>query len=384
MNKDLHTIKEVRNKNLARVLQRIWQAKEITRADLSRELHLSRSAVSSLVEELLTAALVNESHVGESSGGRPPIVLQIDTQHRQVIGVDMGSSHIQVISTDLMGNIIHNEYVDFDCQNHPVETVQQIITLITKCQISNATIIGIGIAVPCPIDDNEMSYRILPKWKSTSLYRSLYEYFKVPIFLDNDANLGALAEKWWGLGQKNMSFVFLKIATGVGAGIINNGLLVKGNNNYAGEIGHIPVSTDPNKKCRCGLIGCFETYINSTNIRTLELQLTQNSVDTHTLILEGHDTLPAYITHYILQILIILNNILNPQKIILWSPLLQENPRYRQHLEDSLKKTNFWSPLQVEDIMLSQLGESAIAKGAMTLVLDTILQSPSLITQKQQ
>lgn len=371
LNQESH-LQQIRQNNLSRVLYTIWSEEHISRADLARHLQLSRSAISSLVDELMDAGVIHESHVGKSSGGRPPIALQLVENQHQIIGVDMGSSHIQVVTMNLNGVIKNSQLVDFDCQTQPRETINKIIELIEQTQTENIATLGIGVAVPCPIQEDQLSARILPSWKDYSLKNSLEDYFSVPVLLDNDANLGALAEKWWGAGQNHDSFVFLKIATGVGAGIINRGKLVKGSNSFAGEIGHIPVSTT--YQCRCGMTGCLEAHIGSVSLLTIKKTRA---------FLPNHPDIFSYFAHYLSQSLAIIINLLNPEKIILLCPHFDDSPEYFINLKQAMKGKNLWNPFALDNIILSSLQNEAISIGAATIVLEEIFKNPLVFIPNQ-
>ena len=358
-------LQQIRQNNLSRVLYTVWSEKHISRAQLARRLHLSRSAISSLVDELMESNIIHESHIGKSSGGRPPIVLQFAKDQYQIMGVDMGSSHIQVVSMSLDGTVQNEQLIDFDCQTQPRQAVLKIIELIEQVRLPGIPVLGIGVAAPCPVQEDQLSSRILPSWKDHCLKSHLEEHFALPVLLENDANLGALAEKWWGAGQDNDSFIFLKVATGVGAGIINHGKLVKGSNSFAGEVGHIPVSAT--YQCRCGMTGCLEAHIGSVSLarlkKTGEFQ-------------PSHPDIFSYFAHYLSQSIAIIINLLNPEKIILFCPHFEDSPEYFSSLRESMKGKNLWNPFVLDNIIPSPLQNEAISIGAATLVLEEVFQNP--------
>ena len=129
--------------------------------------------------------------------------------------------------------------------------------------VQPSQVLGIGVAVPSPVDQErpgELLPLIVPKWKGYNIATHLEGSFKRPVFVDNDANLGALAELWWGAGSSARDLAYIKVATGVGAGLIINGRIFRGSGGIAGEIGH--TSIDPNgPQCICGLKGCLTTFI---------------------------------------------------------------------------------------------------------------------------
>ena len=143
--------KKMKTHNLSQILRAIWKNESITRVELSRRLGLSRSAVTSFVQHLLEQGMIEEAHAQRSIGGRPPITLRINSKRFQLIGVDMGSSHLQAISLNLTGDVLWSVYKSFDCCGDPIGTIRMIEQLIDQCLVPDIQLLGIGVAVPCPV-----------------------------------------------------------------------------------------------------------------------------------------------------------------------------------------------------------------------------------------
>ena len=142
-------------------------------------------------------------------------------------------------------------------------------------------VLGIGVAVPSPVDHDrpgELLPLVVPNWKGYNIATHLEAAFERPVFVDNDANLGALAELWWGSGTSTRDLAYIKVATGVGAGLIIDGRIFRGSAGIAGEIGH--TSIDPNgPQCICGLKGCLTTFIGTPRSERATNQLSANAPD---------------------------------------------------------------------------------------------------------
>ncbi|MFT6146410.1 MAG: putative NBD/HSP70 family sugar kinase, partial [bacterium] len=264
---------QVRHHNSGLLLRMVWDDETgLSRADLARGSGLSRSTVSAIVADLVDAGLVVESHIERHRSGRPPMVLQFNDQRQLIAGVEIGCSHVSAVLTDLRGRVLGTRRSDVAVQVDPTSTLARVVQDIRSlCQAANVSVdslLGVGVGVPCPLDQSEpnrLSERILPAWNGTNVGRELYMELGVPLFISNDANLGALAEAWWGAGIDQQSIVFVKVATGVGAGIVVDGEVFSGSSGMAGEIGHTTV--DPNGRlCRCGLSGCLEAEVGSQAI----------------------------------------------------------------------------------------------------------------------
>jgi predicted NBD/HSP70 family sugar kinase len=391
----------VRAHNAALLLNLAWESKGISRAELARQTGLSRSTVSDIVSELLQQGLIEESHVARSTGGRPPIVLRFRDERFRLIGVEMGASHISAVVTDVRGLprvVFHCEH---DVQNDPDGAIRLTERTIERCIRSVSSeqhIVGIGVAVPCPIDPqlpDQLSRRILPKWQGVQLGKILRARFPQPIFIDNDANLGALAERWWGAGRLDPDFAFVKVATGVGAGIIIDGHIYRGSGGIAGEIGHTIVEAQ-GPRCRCGLSGCLEALIGADALLQQLQKLKNTHPDSALAKIEDPrltdlvqcakhgDTLAIKIIaragHALGGAIANLLNIFNPATIILGGSLTRAGEDLLKPIRETVQKRALWHSIADTRILISTLGEEAIALGAATQVLAAALTQPTLFS----
>ena len=391
----LHSSDLVRTFNTVRVQRMIWASNGISRAQLARDCGLSRSTVTLVVNELSELGLVQESHLAASSGGRPPIVLKWVEDSHQLIGIDIGSSHVTALIANMSGTVVRSEHIELNVNDNPQKTISYINAIISDFIAgANVAVLGIGIALPCPVPTNgsgTLNNNIMPKWSGIRLQSLLEKEHGIPVFIDNDANLGALAELWWGKCKMVSDFAFVKLDTGVGAGIFTNGQLLRGKDGLSGEIGHIAISrTGP--KCRCGQLGCLEAWIGKESLERSALYLQRpNTIDVQTQRPSINDLMTAYINddahakttlnHAIGQLAQALAPFimtLNPEKIVLWGPLTQLNTALTTSLKNTLQDLCSWQNLSQTEITISQLGDEAMALGAFTMALDNALQQPKL------
>lgn len=369
----------LRQQNLSSVLRIIRERKGISRAELSRQLGMSRSSISSIVEQLLSLGIVAESHLAKSSGGRPPVVLQLQPDCCQVIGVELGSSHITVVSMNLNGQIQNMTETDFECSEQPQGAMELMLDMLDTVR-GTKPLLGVGIAVSSPVQNDQLSSRILPKWSNIDVASIVEDHVSAPVLMENDANLGALAEQWWGSCQGIDDFVYIKMATGVGAGLVQNGQLIKGTTGYAGEIGHVPVSSQG--MCRCGMTGCLESLIGLPNILA-DLDIQGDPVQIHQALREieyrpnGLEYMNR-VAELLSGALAMLINVLNPTRIVIWGPIPREIPYFLTTLRRHMANRNLWTPLALQSIMMSELGDQGIAQGAATLIVDTAFDNPLL------
>ena len=195
----------VRENNLSLVLNLIRQRGAISRADLVRQTHLSATTISALANVLLESDFVQETGMGESSGGRPPILLQFDYQARYVLGVDMGATHLTVVLMDLQGLVVAQRYARFAVMQDPRGTAAAIQDLINDILqttgLDRSILLGLGLAVPAPLAGdnlNQPSSLILPEWQGFDLVQTLVANLPIPIYLENDANVWVIADRGGG------------------------------------------------------------------------------------------------------------------------------------------------------------------------------------------
>jgi len=254
----------VKDLNKAIVLNMIWRSGPISRAAISRATGLNRATVSSLVDELIEDAYISEVGVGESALGRKPIMLRANPKVGTIIGVDLGVNYIRLIASDIMANVIAREELAI----HPDDGVDSIIGAMLEAIKRMAAsvprtlkgLIGVGVGVPGLVRSGSGMLAFAPnlRWKDVPLRAILEEQLGVPVFVDNEANAGAMGESWFGAGKGVQNMAYLSVGIGLGVGIVINGELYRGSTGYAGEMGHFTIEPD-GPICGCGNRGCWET-----------------------------------------------------------------------------------------------------------------------------
>ena len=237
----------------------------LTRADLGVAAGLSRSTVSVLLTDLRRRGLVADvpDLDRQPTGGRPAHLVTLEPAAGLAAGVDIGRRHVRVAVADLGHRVLaeHVERTEVDGRADATLDVaaRMLDDLLMRLGASRTDVLGAGLGLPTPLDGEGRvgTSNILPGWVGRCPGHELAERLGVPVQADNDANLGALAEALWGAGRDREQVVYLKAATGIGAGIVHHGRLLRGASGTAGEIGHTTVS-DSRELCRCGNRGCLE------------------------------------------------------------------------------------------------------------------------------
>ncbi|NNE43197.1 MAG: ROK family transcriptional regulator [Gemmatimonadetes bacterium] len=382
------------------VLRLIWKEKEISRAEIARRAELSRSTVSEIVTLLLQTGLVAEVGAGPSRGGRRPIVLRFQDDAACILGVEMGAAHVGVVRINLRGELLAWERVDQDVRNDPEGTRALILKLCLDVLGSDpAPLVGIGIAVPSPVDPKRpgaLSEVVLPRWEGRNGLLDLLAPLGAPVLVDNDANLGALAEQWWGCAVGEENFAYVKIATGIGSGHVINGEIYRGATGVAGEIGHVaidPVGGDP---CICGLRGCLTTIVGSPALVKRARALLEQYPDS--LLADGEITMesiekaalesdPAALlllrdaTDSLGTAIAGMLNLMNPSLVVLGGGLSSLGETLLAPLRDAVSWRTHLSSVAAAEIRTSDLGPRSVAVGAATLVLKSALADSSLFPE---
>ncbi len=386
------------------VLRLIWEERQISRAEIARRASLSRSTVSEIVNEILPMGLVAEVGEGPSRGGRRPIVIEFQDESCVILGVEMSATHVSVALTDLRGKVLAWATRQHPVRTDPPGTREVIADLCRHCMeapaVGNRPLVGIGVAVPCPVDPSRpepLSKTVLPDWEGKLGLEDLSEKYGVPLLVDNDANLGALAEHWWGLGTDVDNLVYIKVATGIGSGHVIDGEIYRGATGVAGEIGHIAI--DPQgKRCICGLRGCLVTLVGG---RSLEERAAELVAEFPQSTLAGkkftiHDIENAALAGDPLALQVIreaaghlgtaiagLLNLMNPAVVILGGDLSRLGDLVLDPLRETVSNRTLVSSVAAAKIMVSKLGPQSVAVGAATLVLKSALDDSRIFPAVQ-
>ncbi|HPO89749.1 MAG TPA: ROK family protein [Victivallales bacterium] len=186
-------------------------------------------------------------------------------KEKKYLGFDIGGTKIAICIGDDKGNILASDRV-VNSDRNPEDVIKDMINsaknMLCDCSISESDISAIGIGAPGPADLQKgilLASPNMKKWDNIHLKDIISENFKSKVYFDNDANAGALAEWLFGVGQGRKNIIYLTMSTGIGGGIISEGVLLRGRNLLAGELGHV-VLNPKGPACNCGLRGCYEAY----------------------------------------------------------------------------------------------------------------------------
>ena len=385
--------KNLRERNTQLLLSIVWEAREISRVDLARRSGLARSTVSVIVQELLRRDLVRTSHLAKSRGGRPPIVLRFNDDRYRILGVDLGASHATVCSVNLRGRVLAEETRAFDVQGDPdgaLDLVVDLVERVTAATPEPQDLIGVGLGVPSPLDSahpENLSERILPQWRGRRPRVELEARLGTPVFMDNDANLGALAEHQWARGASVPSLAYIKVSTGVGSGLILDGRVFSGATGIAGEIGHTAIDAS-GPPCRCGLSGCLEAMVGAGSLTRRLSELTGEDAsnlgpeDIARAAREGDPRCTQVVQEagrYLGIAIANLVNLVNPAEVVLGGSLTDAGDLLLDPLHEAVRERALFASVEQAQVRVGTLGHRAVALGAATQVLQSFLADPSAV-----
>jgi predicted NBD/HSP70 family sugar kinase len=372
------------------LFQLLRDGKARTRAELALTTGLARSTVAARIDALIASGLVGPAGEANSSGGRPPSRFAFNPAARAVLAVDVGATHVIAAVTDLSGRVLAERRLAQDVAAGPETVLGRVVkegkALLKEADRTPAELAGVGIGLPGPVEHatgKPVKPPIMPGWDGFDVVRYVQRSLPVPVLVDNDVNIMALGERtahWADHGN----FLFIKVATGIGSGIISNGELQRGANGTAGDLGHVRVPRGDDVLCRCGNYGCLEALASGP---ALAAELGRQGVpaskgsDVLRLVSEGNPQAIQALRQAgrdVGDVLATVVNLLNPSVIVVGGSLGQAG----EHLMAGVREVVYRRSLPLATshlrIALSVAGDQAAILGASQLVTQYVL-SPAAI-----
>jgi N-acetylglucosamine repressor len=255
------THQETKQHNRDLVLKTIFEAETVSRAEIARITGLTRTTVSDMVAALLAEGLVLEVGLGESMGGKSPILLSLAKDSRYMISLNLAHDQFCGAVVNLRGEIkgMESSPVSGRDGEQALALVYEILDRLAEKQW--APVVGIGVGTPGLVNTREgmVINAVNLDWQNLPLAQLLRERYHMPVHIMNDSQAAAIGEYVYGGGyEADENLVVINIRQGIGAGILINGRLFQGDGGGAGEIGHMVVQEN-GELCRCGNHGCLET-----------------------------------------------------------------------------------------------------------------------------
>jgi predicted NBD/HSP70 family sugar kinase len=379
------TLRWLRDRNRERVLGTLRERGRISQADIARITGLSRTTVHTLVSELKDSGALHEVEVGvpDSRGGRPAVLLMLRDSSLAVVGIDFGHSHVGVAVADIGHNVLAERRCDLDVSHNAekaLDTATRMVDeVLAEARVERKSVIGAGIGIPGPVDRAQGavgSATILPGWIGLRIGSAMQDRLAMPVEIENDANLGALAELTWGAGRECSNFAYVKVATGIGAGLVIGGKLLRGASGTAGEIGHTTLD-EAGALCYCGNRGCLETVASGPAIIEL-VGLINGEVPTLSQIvdlaaageLRCHRAI-ADAGHEIGVAIAGLCNLINPERVVVGGLLSRTGEVLLHPMRESIRRHAVLAAAEKLEVVPAVFVERAELLGSLALALQS-------------
>lgn len=332
----------IRDMNYHKILETIIHEEYISRADLAKQLGLTKATISNQVQTLLDDGLIEETGSLETSKGRRPIMLKFCGSHAHVLSFDIGLERINLLLSDLLGQHCYSKQFSWNKDTEELLPFlsQTIKDLLAHPKQDGQNIIGICLGIHGVVHQDEILFTPYYDLEKYPLKQELEHRFSLPVFIENEANLSALGEKTFSFGVSNL--VNISVHSGIGLGIIMDGRLYTGANGFAGEFGHTIV--EPNgKPCPCGNHGCIEQYASEAAILRKYNQLKNTKACTIDDLVRDYQkkegaaifAIEDFVTYMAMGINNIVN-IFNPQLIVINSTITAYLPDVTQQIYEKL------------------------------------------------
>jgi predicted NBD/HSP70 family sugar kinase len=378
------SLSSLREFNRLRIVDYLRINGTASRAELARRTGLSRSTVSTLVADLQRRGLVVErpgQFAGEGQPGRPAALLALDPKAGAAVGVDFDHDKLRVAVSDLSRNVLAEETaphdVDHDAYGALDLAAELVERLLGEADVERDRVLGAGIALAGPIDHKTGALHesaVLPGWADVDAAGELEQRLGTRAYVDNDANLGALAEVTLGAGRNARFAVYVSISSGIGAGLVVDGRPYRGHRGTAGEIGHVVVNPQ-GPICRCGNRGCLETLASGPALLRLVQASREESLTVRTMIEQARDGDPgcrraiADAGQIVGGVVAGLVNLFGPEMVVIGGDLGEAGDLLLDSLREAVRRDALPAATRELRIVAGELGERANLLGALALVL---------------
>ncbi|MGN7800002.1 ROK family protein [Leifsonia sp. 22587] len=372
----------LRHLNQERLVEFLLANGPSTQAELARGTGLSTATVSNIVRDMATKGVVATSPV--TSSGRRALLVQLTDTGDVAVGVDFGRRHVRIVLATLGYDVIAEEQVALEPGYDVLGAVREASSLLDRMLVEGGhdreSVLAVGVGIPGPIDRRTgtvLQGAILPEWVGITR-RELEDVFGFPVMVDNDANLGALAEVTWGANRGERNIIFVKIGTGIGAGLILNGQPYYGFLGITGELGHTPVA-EHGVICRCGNRGCLES-VASTSVMLESLGRGAGAaVTTADILRRGLDKDPAVLRVVsdagtaIGRAIGNIANVINPELVLIGGPLVGLGDALLDPIRHGIQHNALPIIAGTTSVRVSSLGDRAESLGAAAIVIQGAL-----------
>ncbi|MFW6071515.1 MAG: ROK family protein [Candidatus Bipolaricaulota bacterium] len=352
-----------------------------SRTEIASNTNLTRPTISNITSKLLSAGLIEEVGVGESTGGRKPTLLDINEEFGYVMAVKIEARKVITGLYDLKTNKVTGKITDHPANPAP-ELVLRHVRRDYEDYADREGVVGLGIGVSGLISDSgEIIYSPILDWKRVPIAEKLESQLSLPATVDNDVNSLTLAESWVGAGKEFSDLLCVTVGEGIGAGLIINDRLYRGSAGGAGEIGHITLDRQ-GPRCRCGEEGCLEALASDYFLQN-EMQrrgLVPSTVENLASLAsrgqaEGLEIFREMGHNLGLGIKNLVNT-LNPEAVVLGGERMEQSEFFLQEAKEEILNHSFPREAKDLEIVRASLGKEGWLIGAALLSIRNFLGLP--------
>jgi glucokinase-like ROK family protein len=400
-----HTL--VRQMNLSVILHHLLERAPVSRATLAEMTKLNKATVSSLVRELIEYQIVREIGIESAGMGRPGVLLELNPGAGCIVSAEIGVDFISVILTNFAVEMKwqHRE------QTHPgmgqPAIMSRALSLMGEAIERGreaGSVFGLALGVPGLVDQANGTLLFAPNlgWRDVPLGSMLREAFKIPVFVNNEANMAALGEHYFGAAQEHEEVLYISAGVGLGGGIVRNGRLVGGRMGFAGEFGHMTMDPD-GELCNCGNRGCWETLVSQSALfrhvrlgiagdgqfsvlsKMVKGDLNQLSVPIVVEAARAGDAIARRaldeVGRYLGSGIASLVNALNPELVVFGGILSVAGEFLLPIVEEELRRRTLYWPGHAVEVVLARHGLDACVLGGVATVYQAVLTQPSYMVR---
>ena len=378
----------LRDLNVSLLIELVRRAGTVSRADLARQSRLSAPTVSNIVDKLIKRGIFNEVSLAPSSGGRPPVLLSIDPKAGYVIGIKLRADGLTTVVCDLDAQVVASRETEMSLVGNPAAAIlaieQAVLRVLRDAVVPQSKVLGVGIGLPGIIDTDRgiCNFSHLLWWRDVDLAGPLRKRLGLPVWVDNDVNTLAVAEKWAGDAPDARDFVTLSVGRGVGLGIVIDRSLYRGANGAAGEFGHIIVEPG-GAKCECGRFGCLEAIVGEAALRrSVGEQLGRDVTrgELIALIRDGDSIARTVVENAgrrLGQAVANMMTLLNPELLIICGEGTELGATFIEPIVAAVREQTFGDLGRTVKVKVQLWGDEAWAVGAATQVLRESFSLPN-------
>jgi glucokinase-like ROK family protein len=395
----------VREINLSVIMNHLRTNAPISRAALAKTTGLNKTTVSSLVNELIERQFVEEVGLTSQNTGRPAVLLKLDPSVGYIVSCEIGVDFILVICTDFSPKIIwrHEEQIDSTIGQHAI--LNRALAILKQAidvgRPECGSLLGMAVGVPGLVDQTTGALLFAPNlgWKDLPIRAILQESFNAPLFVDNEANIAALGEHYFGVAQGYEEVLYISAGVGLGGGIVHGGRVFSGVTGVSAEFGHMTMDPD-GEICKCGNQGCWETQVSQQALfRHIWRRIDQGEISRLVEMTDGRRaslTIPLIVDaahagdtvaldaleiigHHLGIGIASLVNALNPELVVFGGILSLAGEFLMPVIEKEMERRALKWNREATKLVLARHSSDACVIGGVAVVYQAILAQPDIV-----